>query len=71
MFFHVNEVATLNQITAIHSQAHFHVSISASQPVRNIGIAVFAGRAVFARLRRLNVISSKYRASLTESLVIE
>ena len=30
--------------------------ITAPQPVRNIGIAIFAGIAVFARLRCLNVI---------------
>ena len=34
--------------------------ISVSQLVRNIGIAVFAGRAVFAHLRRLKVITSIY-----------
>ena len=31
---------------------------SVSQPVRNIGIAEFAGIAALARLRRLNVIAS-------------
>ena len=32
--------------------------ISVSQPVRNIGIAVFAGIAIFAHLPHLNVITS-------------
>ena len=53
---------------AIHSQPFFHMCISVSQLVRNIGravfvgiatllaIAVFASIAVFAGLRRLNVM---------------
>ena len=32
--------------------------ISVSQPVRNIGIEVFAGKAVITRLRHLNTINS-------------
>ena len=55
-FFHVSKIATLTQINAVYSQPHFLMSISVSQPVRNIGIAVFSGRAVFAHLRCLNFI---------------
>ena len=53
-FFHVSKIATLTQINAVDSQPHFLMSISVSQPVRNIGIAVFSGIAVFAHLRCLN-----------------
>ena len=42
VFFHANKVATLTQIEEIYSQSYFHVCTSVSQPVRNIGIAVFA-----------------------------
>ena len=44
------QVATLTQVKAIYSQPYFHMCISVSQPVRNIGIAVFADIAVFTRL---------------------
>ena len=57
----LSKVATLK---AIYSPLYFHVCISVSQPVRNIGIAVFAGITVFAGivafacLRHLNIITS-------------
>ena len=59
-FFYVSKVATLTQtqIKAIHSLPYFHMCISVSQPVRNIGIAVFAGIVAFDHLRLLNVITS-------------
>ena len=47
--FHASKVATLTQVKAIYSQLYFHMYSSVSQPVRNKGIAVFAGQAVFAR----------------------
>ena len=50
--------AILMQIKAIYFQPYFHMYISALQLVRNIGIAVFAGIAIFALLRRLNIINS-------------
>ena len=43
-------VDTLTQVKAIYSQPYFHMCISVSQPVGNIGIAEFAGIAVFAPL---------------------
>ena len=52
VFFHVRNIATLTQVKAIYCQPYFHMCISVSQPVRNIGMAVFAGIAVFAHLER-------------------
>ena len=49
-FLHVSKVATLTQVKAIYPQPYFHMCISVSQSVRNIGIAVFEGIAVFAHL---------------------
>ena len=54
-FFHVCKVATLIQIKEIYSQPYLYIYISVSQPVGNTGIAVFAGRAIFA------VITSNWR----------
>ena len=38
------KVATLTQFKVIYFQPNFHMCISVSQPVRNIGIAVFTGK---------------------------
>ena len=58
VLFQVSKVVSLNQVKAIYSQPYFHMCISVLKPVRYLGIAVFAGKAVFARLRRFNVITS-------------
>ena len=55
-FLYVSKFATITQIKAIYSQPYFHMWISVSHPVGDIGIAVFAGKTVFACLRRLNAI---------------
>ena len=66
-YLFLSKVATLmaeSEHKAIHAQPYFHMCISVSQLVRNIGIAVFAdiavftGIAVFALLQHLNVITS-------------
>ena len=53
-YLFLSKVAILHK--AIHSQQFFHMCISVSQLVRNIGIASFAAIAVFACLRCLTVI---------------
>ena len=50
VFFLANKVATLTQVKAIYSQLYFQTSISVSQLVRNIGIAVFGGIALLVIL---------------------
>ena len=40
VFFHANKVTTRKQVRTIYSQPYFHMCISVSQPVRNIGIAI-------------------------------
>ena len=42
VFFHVSRLGTLTQLQTIYSRLYFHMCISASLPVRNTGIAVFA-----------------------------
>ena len=49
-FFHATKVATLTQVKAIYTHPYIHICISVSQPVRNIGIVIFAGIVVFTRL---------------------
>ena len=46
--FSASKVATLTQVKAIYSQVYYHMCISVSQLVSNIGIAEFAGIAVLA-----------------------
>ena len=58
-FFHVGKVANLTQIREIYSRPYLHMCISVSKSVGNIDIAVFASRAVFARLRLLNIITNR------------
>ena len=60
VFLHVSKVATLTQVKTIYFQPYAFLCISTSQLVRNIGIAVFAGISVFACLRCLSFITSKY-----------
>ena len=52
-YLFLSNEATLTQTNSLS------MCISVSQPDRNIDIAVFAGIAVFARLQRLNDITSE------------
>ena len=56
--FASSKVHTLTKINPSQPYFHMYISVSfVSQLVRNIGIAVFTGIAVFAHLRRLNIVT--------------